>query len=78
MGIGWGKGLPPILASLDSCFRGNDGLGWLGVVEMFEGVGCLVWIPAFAGMTEGVGGGRLNLIAPSQFALALTRPVSVA
>ena len=26
----------------------------LGVGEMFEGAGCVVWIPAFAGMTEGV------------------------
>ena len=27
----------------------------MGLVEMFEGAGCLVWIPAFAGMTSWVG-----------------------
>ena len=27
----------------------------MGVAEMLEGAGCVVWIPAFAGMTEGVG-----------------------
>ena len=29
----------------------GEGVCWLGVVGMVEGGGCLVWIPAFAGMT---------------------------
>ena len=28
----------------------------MGVVEMVEGAGCVVWIPAFAGMTVWLAG----------------------
>ena len=41
---------------LDSCLHGNDDGGWCGVVEMVEGAGCVVWVPAFAGMTVWVAG----------------------
>ena len=32
-----------------------EGAGWLGVGKIVVGADCLVWIPAFAGMTVWVG-----------------------
>ena len=37
-------------------FVGMMGGGCVGVVEVLGGAGCVGWIPAFAGMTVGVGG----------------------
>ena len=63
--MGFGDCIMPVLACL---FRGvvfhphpsplpeGEGVCWLGVGEIVVGAGCSVWIPAFAGMTGGVGG----------------------
>ena len=51
----WRDGCRRGLIGMDSCFRRNDGGGWLGVGEMDGGTGCAVWIPAYAGMTGRVG-----------------------
>ena len=37
----------------------------MGVGVMVLGVGCVGWIPAFAGMTEGVGGEVGMVVVPS-------------
>ena len=66
-GDGFGRGL----SGVDSCFRRNDGVGWLGVGEMAVGTGWLVWVAGFGGMTGGglMGVGRHGIFCSPPLSL---------
>ena len=54
------------LPGMDSCFRRNDGGGWLGDGVMYEGANCLGWIPGFVGIQEArYGSSSFTSISPS-------------